>query len=113
MTDSIALVRFGDGEIRCAYYSKTVPVVVPLLFPLDRAVALISGGVKPLMSALGTLSGLDEPVDLEPVQIWTTLDDSPIWWEAVASRSNSCLWSGSDPFGVAHAENTQRSAPPR
>jgi hypothetical protein len=113
VTDSIALVRFGDGEIRCAYYSTTVPVVVPLLFPLDRAVAIISGGVKPLMTEVGRLTGLEEPVDLEPVHIWTTSDDAPMWWEAVASRSHSCLWSGSDPYGVAHAENTTLPAPPR
>jgi hypothetical protein len=102
MSDSIALVRFPDGEIRCAYYFGSAPAVVPLLFPSDSAGSLLDAGMGPLIEQLSELGQPAEAGDLEPVQIWSS-HGSTEWWHGSASRATSYLGDGSDPYGTTSA----------
>jgi hypothetical protein len=100
MSDSLALVRFRDGDLRAAYFADAVGVVVPLLFPLEERDEVLLRGVEDLMREVGSLD-LDqpEPEDTEWVEIWVGGSD-PYWWQGRASRSAGLIVEGIDPSTV-------------
>jgi hypothetical protein len=97
MSDSLALVRFPDGDLRAAYFAEDVGVVVPLLFPVEQREDVLLRGVQDLMREVGSLD-LDqpEPDDAEWVEIWVGGPDAR-WWLGRASRSLGLLVEGIDP----------------
>lgn len=115
MSDAIALVRFLDGDVKCAYYFGSVDAVLPLLFPLEQADALLEGGMEPLLDQLYSVEQSLQaaeavPDDLEPVQIWSSYGDRA-WWEGTASRRVGYIWDGVDPYGI-RAEMGDPDGPP-
>lgn len=106
MSDSIALVRFPDGEIRAAYYFGSVDAVIPLLVPLEEAPALLEGGMETLVEQLEDMP--ESAPDTEPVEVWAL----GCTFDGLASKSLSLLVDGSDPYGLERSETGNPDAPP-
>lgn len=99
MSDSMVLVRFDDGDVRCAYFFGGIEAVVPVLFPLGQADEVFDGGMDAMMDILVEVEPSEAPEVTERVELWC--DGYPeLWWEGRASRDPEFLWDGVTPFGV-------------
>jgi hypothetical protein len=113
VSNSLALVRFPDGEIRVAYFFGDPEMVLPFLFPLADATAVWEAGMDPLMARAEALDANGvEPADAEDVQIWADYGQT-FWWKGRASRSTDTIVDGLDPRGMAAEFGDPTGEPPR
>lgn len=112
MSDALGLVRFPDGELRVTYFFGGPGVMLPFLFPLEEADAVLDAGIEPLMERAAEVDGPATPADVEEVQVWADYGDT-FWWEGTASRSAGLLVSGIDPHGVGEDMGDPDAEEPR
>ena len=114
MSDSLALVRFPDGELRVAYYFGSIDMVVPPLYDLSEADAVLAAGFEAVIERLQELEekGSPDPGDVEDVQVWSDYG-AGAHWRGRASRGSGMLVEGSIPTGWERRRVLRQSLPVR
>jgi hypothetical protein len=97
MSDSLALVRFPDGELRVAYFFGDPEIVLPPLFALDAAETLFAMGVDTVLAYMAEHDDGEPRADVEDVEIWADYGAS-YWWSGLASRRAKVIVEGCEPM---------------